>query len=498
MYRLIYVALIAFLAVESEAMAGSSSFGGSRSSFSGSRYSSGSSLVPRSSFQRQAPVAVAPISPNRSSSATIDPGYTRRNLGPESSFKGDASRSTDSQSIYQRYQSKLNPSGSNSPADDVRRPAATYDQTAKYRRQNDGYGTAYNRPQQPYQQPDSSRRSGGFSWGTAAAGAAAGFLLSNLLNQSASASDLDEYRRHYNDPAARAWREEQQTRAATDPDLKRRFDELENRVQAAAPSPTPAAAPSTQKQAPVARLCSGMPQGAYAMAANLLNRNIPMDVVQTSGSLENLDAVREGRCDVGFAQRDVVVTGTGQVLKTSSDFMLEALMLMCNTRGAPASLAELKAGSRIAVPSGTGAEATWKILQEHLPKLKDSLLVEALTPSEAIALASSNQADCAFLVTHPDSGILSFADLDDHLRLVPIKEQDFKPLSNNPEWTNLYQPVSIAGRRFKHLASTNWIDGYAIETVLLVNDDWRQAHRSDYDRILRGVGVIRTRLEGQQ
>jgi len=314
---------------------------------------------------------------------------------------------------------------------------------------------------------------------------------------------MEEYRRRYNDPDMRAWREEQQSRAASDPDLRRRFDELENRVQAmpaspaaSAPAPAIASAP-LQKQPPVARLCAGLPQGAYAMAANLLNRNIPLEVTQTSGSLENLDAVRDGRCDIGFAQRDVVVTEAGQVLKTSSDFMLEALLLMCNTRTAPASLADLKPGTRIAVPGGTGAEATWKILAERIPKIRDSVLVEALTPSEAIALASSSQADCAFLVTHPDSGILSFADLDDHLRLVSIREQDFKPLSSNPEWSNLYLPVSIAGRRFKHLASSAWTDGYAIETVLLVNDDWRQSHRSDYDRILRGVGVMRTQLEGK-
>ncbi len=499
MKRLTYVLLAVLLSAGTEAQA-ASSFSGSRSSFSGS--GSSGSMVPRSSFQRQAPVAVAPITTNRSPAASIDPGYTRRNTGPESSFKGDASRPTDGQSLYQRYQGNQgnqNRPGTMGTTNDVRRPAASYDETAKYRRQDGAYsGSSYNRPQpqQPYpQQPAQPQRRGGFSWGSAAAGAAAGFMISSLLNHTANAAGIEEYRQHYNDPSVKAWRDEQRAQAENDPELKRQFDELENRVQAAAPAT--ASGTASQKQAPVARLCAGMPQGGYAMAANLLNRNIPMDVVQTSGSLENLDAVRTGRCDIGFAQRDVVVTETGQVLKTSSDFMLEALMLMCNTRDLPGSLGDMKSGSRIAIPTGTGAEATWKILAERLPRLKGSMLVEALTPSEAIALASSNQADCAFLVTHPDSGILGFADLDNHLRLVPILEQDFKPLTNTPEWANLYQPVSIAGRRFKHLASSSWVDGYAIETVLLVNDDWRQSHRSDYDRILRGVGVIRTRLEGQ-
>jgi len=487
MSRLICATLILLLSIDSDAMAGSS-FGGSRSSFSGSR--SGSSLVPRSSFQRQAPVAVAPLSSTRPPAASIDPGYTRKNTGPESSFKGSGSRPVDGASLYQRYQN---------PDYTQRKPAATYDQTAKYRRPNDDQVNGFrdNRPQSPAYPPPRGR--GSFSWGSAAAGAAAGFLLSGLLNQTASANDLEEYRRHYNDPAARAWREEQQQRAEGDPELKRRLEELENRVQNL---PTPVTAPvagAGQKpaQTPVARLCSGLPQGAYAMAARLLNQNLPVEIMQTSGSLENLDAVREGRCDVGFAQRDVVVTESGSVLKTSSDFMLEALLLMCNNRALPDSITALRAGSRVAIPGGSGAEATWNILKLHLPRLREVSVVDALTPSEAIAMAASSQADCAFLVTHPDSGILAFADLDDHLRLIPIREDDFKPLTSNPESTGLYQPVAIAGRRFKHLARSNWTDGYAIETVLLVNDDWRQNHRTEYDRLLRAISVLRTRLEGQ-
>ncbi len=511
MSRLICATLILLLAVDSDAMAGSS-FGGSRSSFAGSR-SGGTSLVPRSSFQRQAPVAVAPVTSARPPSASIDPGYTRRNTGPDSSFKGSAGRPVDGASLYQRYQSKAAtplPGKDDMPEYGQRKSAASYEQTAKYRRQNDYQGFNNNRSPSYPQPHESPRPRGGFSWGSAAAGAAAGFLLSSLLNQTASANDLEEYRRHYNDPAARAWREEQQQRADSDPELKRRLEELENRVQSLPASPVnDSAAPlaavtspvtgASQKttRTPVARLCSGLPQGAYAMAARLLNQNLPVEVIQTSGSLENLDAVREGRCDVGFAQRDVVVTESGSILKTSSDFMLEALLLMCNNRSLPDSIASLKSGSRVAIPGGSGAEATWNILTRHLPQLRDVSVVEALTPSEAIAMAASSQADCAFLVTHPDSGILAFADLDDHLRLIPIREDDFKPLTSNPESSGLYQPVSIAGRRFKHLARSNWTDGYAIETVLLVNDDWRQNHRSEYDRVLRAISVLRTRLEGQ-
>lgn len=506
MSKLIYAALILSLAVDSmatSAYAGSrSSFSGSRSSFSGGSRSS--SLVPRSSLQRQAPVSVAPITPSRPPSASIDPGYTRRSTGPDASFKGEASRPVQGSALYQRYQNQGNtppPTGSGSiPGDGGRRPAASYDQTAKYRRSGDESASQWR-----YNQPSGSplpetRRPGGFSWGSAAIGAAAGFLTSSLLNHAASASDLDEYRRHYNDPAARAWREEQQQQAENDPELKRRLAELESRVQALPAQPGNGTGTVSQRttQPPVARLCAGLPQGAYAMAANLLNQTLPVEVVQTSGSLENLAAVRDGRCDAGFAQRDVVVTESGQVLKTSSDFMLEALLLLCSKRSLPASLGELRAGTRIAIPSGSGAEATWRILTERLPELRDMRVTEALTPSEAIALASSSQADCAFLVTHPDSGILAFADLDDHLRLTPVTAQDFKPLTSLSESANWYQPVSIAGRRFKHLTSSAWTDGYAVETVLLVNDDWRQNHRSDYDRMLRAVGVLRTRLEGEQ
>ncbi len=524
MSKLSYAALILLLAVDSHVMA-ASAYAGSRSSFSGSRssFSGGSrssSLVPRSSLQRQAPVSVAPITPSRPPSASIDPGYTRRSTGPDASFKGEASRPVQGSALYQRYQNQVNtpaPTSSSTSGDGGRRPAASYDQTAKYRRSGDESASQWRYNQPSGSPPPETRRPGGFSWGSAAIGAAAGFLTSSLLNHAASASDLDEYRRHYNDPAARAWREEQQQQAESDPELKRRLAELESRVQALPAQPGNGTGTVSQVQAlsaqpgngtgtvsqrttqpPVARLCAGLPQGAYAMAANLLNQTLPVEVVQTSGSLENLAAVRDGRCDAGFAQRDVVVTESGQVLKTSSDFMLEALLLLCSKRSLPASLAELKTGTRIAIPSGSGAEATWRILTERLPKLRDMRVTDALTPSEAIALASSSQADCAFLVTHPDSGILAFADLDDHLRLTPVTAQDFKPLTSLSESANWYQPVSIAGRRFKHLASSAWTDGYAVETVLLVNDDWRQNHRSDYDRMLRAVGVLRTRLEGEQ
>jgi hypothetical protein len=315
-------------------------------------------------------------------------------------------------------------------------------------------------------------------------------LVSSLLNHSASASELEEYRRHYNDPEVRAWREEQLAKAESDSELKRKLDELEGRVSNTKSVPRP-------QELPVAKVCAGLPQGAYTQVAHLLNDSVAVEVMQTSGSIENVQAVRDGRCDIGFAQRDVVVSETGQQLKASSDFMLEALMLICQRQQAPASLADLPRGMRVALAEQSGAEATWNILSERLPHLREINLVRSVTPSEAVALSSSGPADCAFLVTHPDSGMAGFADLDDRLRLVPIREADFEPMASHSEWKHLYLPVSIAGRRFKHLAAAPWTDGYAVETVLLVNEAWQKEHLPAYDRILHAMAKIRTRMEGQ-
>jgi len=130
-----------------------------RASFSSSRSSpsfrsSSSSLSLRSGASTPStPVVVAPLGSNRSSApVTVDPTYSRR-TGPSSSLKSEGNRSNDSRSLYQRYQSSVNPP-SNAPAavrdvPNIRRPLATPEETAKYRRPADRSSWGYSGNQYP-------------------------------------------------------------------------------------------------------------------------------------------------------------------------------------------------------------------------------------------------------------------------------------------------------------------------------------------------------------
>ncbi|MDD5037684.1 MAG: hypothetical protein PHE55_23385, partial [Methylococcaceae bacterium] len=61
-----------------------------------------------------------------------------------------------------------------------------------------------------------------------------------------------------------------------------------------------------------------------------------------------------------------------------------------------------------------------------------------------------------------------------------------------------YLPVSISGKRFKSLAHSKWVDGFAVETILIVNEAWQKEHLPAFDNILLALQGVRSSMEGHK
>ncbi len=178
------------------------------------------------------------------------------------------------------------------------------------------------------------------------------------------------------------------------------------------------------------RFANGRPGGAYHGAAVqyreiLAKQGFKVELVETAGSMENLELLRRGEVDIAFVQGGTAkLPADGDSMQALASVFFEPLWIFQRSSEAVDQLRKLEGRRLVIGDSGSGTlELALQLLEANGIDSQRAELIEAAS-QEAVALLLADEADAAFLVTtggsralrqllaSPDISLMSF---DRHL-----------------------------------------------------------------------------------
>ncbi len=176
------------------------------------------------------------------------------------------------------------------------------------------------------------------------------------------------------------------------------------------------------------RIAAGTPGGAYHAYAEryreiLSPQGFELEVVETAGSVENLDLLRSGAVDLALFQGGAAAGENEDLEQLSSlaSLFYEPVWLFFRADRPVEQLTEL-AGRRIAIgPEGSGTRAlALQLLADNGIDETEAELV-SLGSIEAAAALESAEIDTAFFATSPDSTYITRLVADDAISLLSVR-----------------------------------------------------------------------------
>jgi len=158
-------------------------------------------------------------------------------------------------------------------------------------------------------------------------------------------------------------------------------------------------------------IASGGPSGAYYAFAQryheqLAEHGIQLNVLETAGSIENIDLLKSGQADVAFVQGG---TGNAQAdpqLVSLGSLYFEPLWVFVNARANVQTLSDLN-GLNIA--AGAQGSGTWAVVRQLLEINRipaDSPAIAHLSTPDAVRALVDGRVDAAFFVTSATSQVV--------------------------------------------------------------------------------------------
>lgn len=177
------------------------------------------------------------------------------------------------------------------------------------------------------------------------------------------------------------------------------------------------------------RMASGHPDGAYHLFAQryrelLAQEDIELEIVNSAGSLENIQLLERGEVDIAFVQGGLADAAKGSVLNSLGSFYYEPLWLFHRADLEIATLTALR-HHRIAVGaerSGTRALALQLLADNGLAEENDGIV--DIGGKQAADALLSGDVDAAFFVAAPQSPTVRRLLADNTVRLMSFARAD--------------------------------------------------------------------------
>jgi len=247
------------------------------------------------------------------------------------------------------------------------------------------------------------------------------------------------------------------------------------------------------KSPPAVVACGGDEDGGYAAAL----RKLGYAPTVNKGSLDILEKIDAGACEVGMVQGDALLVyqrrpNPGPVKNGVIQIAYrEAALLICNEYTKIKTIADVKAGVNVLIgPAEGGPSLTWDSLSVVFPNLKTATLNKLGNPNSDRTLARlkspTEKVDCVFNVTALGSNTIKAIDEGGaKLDLIAIADKRIAALQTSDGRKPYFDAVIPAGT-YKNLQTA--VKGAAIPTVtvdalVIGNKEWMAKHPDEVKRI---------------
>lgn len=317
---------------------------------------------------------------------------------------------------------------------------------------------------------------------------------------------VGSYYHHQNDPGMIAWRNEANEMAKDNAELKAKLDALDKKVAGMngeidpsyVPDGVPAAAymassvitkPNTEKLI----VGTGGKSGMYFQTCELAKKHglelgLPVECVNTRGSLDNGEKLAAGKVHGAFMQADALAemaqTKDFRKLRVrQTDVYKEVVYLLVNRNSGIDDVSDLDESDISVYTLGGGAKTTLKSFakydSDYVPVFNKA---NALPANEAgLEMLAKDPKSAAFFVCAPKCGLMDRADarFGDKLKLLPVNDWSFNDAED--AYGNKIYEFETLERRYTNLQDAGMFDDGSLETitvsaVFVMNQDWLSAY----------------------
>ncbi|QRE76500.1 TAXI family TRAP transporter solute-binding subunit [Methylobacterium aquaticum] len=269
------------------------------------------------------------------------------------------------------------------------------------------------------------------------------------------------------------------------------------------------AASAQAADAPTFRLCTGNEAGNYFRAGHVLKSkasSLKVEVVQTQGSLDNLDKVVAGQCDGAFVQSDALLVYSARNAAALSSIERAGILyqeqahLLCNRSAKIGRIVDLTKANTIAVgPDGSGARTTWDGFVLADKKRYAPVQIDTRAGVRALsAVADGSQVQCMLWVgalnasfvktdaqAQGDRIVLAGTDDRDMAHTRDARGQLVYAYGEIPAGT--YPRIQPGGT----LYGTKAIGTISVDALFVTGLAWVNANERSYDALLRAFAAAK-------
>jgi TRAP transporter TAXI family solute receptor len=327
------------------------------------------------------------------------------------------------------------------------------------------------------------------------------WMLDHITNKNVAATAYN----HSNDPGFQKWRQEVETLAKDNEELRGKLSEMDRQIKSLEgtpkdPSYLPPGVPVEAALAPtifgathsgdkpLLRLATGQPGGWYNKFAALFEKQLEgleVRVIPTSGSLDNMKLLSSGAADMALVQSDVLALrdsapGSAPVVTEQATLFKEYVQLLANRSSGIKSLTDLdpKRHEVYVGPKDSGTAMTWSMLCKVNPSLA-RIKTKHADYQDALSRVQTSPGSLMLFVGGLNSDFLKQAEAaaakKDRLRLIPIDDSRFTDISDR-HGNKIYEMTTIRADVYPHLQK-GWFFGHdvktlAVQAVLVLRNDW--------------------------
>ncbi|SDH37905.1 TAXI family TRAP transporter solute-binding subunit [Bradyrhizobium ottawaense] len=262
------------------------------------------------------------------------------------------------------------------------------------------------------------------------------------------------------------------------------------------------------------RLCTGNSQLNYFKAGQYLkvaSTSVAVDVIETKGSLDNLDKLSNGQCDGAFVQSDAMLVYSSRNSKAISGLeragilYQEQVHMVCNRKLGISRMVDLNKSNTVAVgPDGSGGRTTWDafILAD-----KARYSVVGTDPRSGVrafsAVAEGTQVQCAMVVTALNAPLIKndAQKEGDNVVLVGTDDRDMTRTAKDGRGNAVYTYGEIPAGTYPRIQPSGTVYGtkaigtVQVDAIFVASTAFIEANEADYDKLLRSFAAAKPQIQ---
>ncbi|TYO65410.1 TRAP transporter substrate-binding protein [Bradyrhizobium hipponense] len=250
------------------------------------------------------------------------------------------------------------------------------------------------------------------------------------------------------------------------------------------------------------RLCTGNSQLNYFKAGHMVKAKFPgVEVIETKGSLDNLDKVTAGECDGAFVQSDAMLVYSNRNAKAISSLERAGVLyqeqahMICNRKLDLGRMVNLTKDMTVAIgPDGSGAHTTWDAFVLADKARYGKVVTDNRSGIRAVqAVADGSQVQCALVITALNSAFMKndAQNAGDRVVLVGTDDRDMTTVAKDARGQYVYSYGEIPAGTYPRIQPSGAVYGtkaigtIQVDAIFVANANWINDHEREYDGLLR-------------